>query len=85
MTRISQYFSSDLMILYLSLAPKAAKIINAKVDWSSLLLSQNFNLHIKLGFSCINVHKLPREMLKYEGGGSGVWFKHILFKLICTW
>ena len=41
--------------------------INIKFNWSSRHFSQNINIRIKLGFSCINVCKVPREMLKTEG------------------
>ena len=35
------------------------------------ILSQNFNIPIKHGFSCPDVHHVHQEMLKHEGGRSG--------------
>ena len=49
----------------------AAYKINVKVNWSSSRFSQNFNIRIKHGFSCINVRHGPPEMLKTEGDRSG--------------
>ena len=40
-------------------APIAASKINVKVDWSSRLFSQNFNIRIKHVFSCNNVRHVP--------------------------
>ena len=40
-------------------APIAALKINVKVDWSSCHFSQNFNIQIKHGFSCIDVRLVP--------------------------
>ena len=52
-------------------APKVALQFNVKVGWSSLNVSQNFNLRIKHGFSCINVRQVHQEMFKTEGDRSG--------------
>ena len=52
-------------------APAAAFKINVKVDWSSRHFSQNFNIRINHGFSCIDVSLVPREILKTEGDRSG--------------
>ena len=52
-------------------APIVALKFNVKVDWSSLNVSQNFNLLIKQGFSCINVRQVYEEMFKTEGDRSG--------------
>ena len=42
-------------VLFVFVAPIAAYKINVKFDWSSRFFSQNFNIWIKHGFSCINV------------------------------
>ena len=72
---ISQYYTVFIFILidatFGFVAPIAASKINVKVDWSSHHFSQNFNIRIKHGFSCINVHRVSREMLKTEGDRSG--------------
>ena len=47
--------------------PIAALKINVKVDWSSRPFSQNFNIRINHGFSCIDVSLVPRGILKTEG------------------
>ena len=47
-------------------APIVALKINVKVDWSSCHFSQNFNIRINHGFSCIDVSLVPREILKTE-------------------
>ena len=49
----------------------AALKINVKVDWSSRPFSQNFNIRINHGFSCIDVSLVPRGILKTEGDRSG--------------
>ena len=43
------------------------KKTNVKVDRSLRHFSQNSNIRIKHGFSCINVRHVLREMLKTEG------------------
>ena len=45
----------------------AALKINVKVDWSSRHFSQNFNIQVNHGFSCIDVSLVPRGILKTEG------------------
>ena len=52
-------------------APIAALKINVKVDWSSCHFSQNFNIRIYHGFSCIDVSLVPWGILKAEGDRSG--------------
>ena len=37
-------------------------------------LKTKINIGIKHGFSCINIRKVPREVLKTEAGGRG--FQH---------
>ena len=44
--------------------PIVALKINVKVDWSSYHFSQNFNIRINHGFSCIDVSLVPWEILK---------------------
>ena len=50
--------------LFVFVAPIAALKINVNVDWSSQHFSQNFNIRIDHGFSCIDVSLVPREILK---------------------
>ena len=57
--------------LFVFVAPIAALKINVKVDWSSRHFSQNFNIRIVHGFSCIDVSLVPRGILKTEGDRSG--------------
>ena len=58
-------------MLYLFVAPIAALKINVKVDWSARYFSQNFNIRINHGFSCIEVSLVRLEILKTEGDRSG--------------
>ena len=48
-------------------APKAALTINVKVDWSSRNFSQNFNIMVNHGLSCIDVSLVPKEILQTKG------------------
>ena len=52
-------------------APIAALKNNVKVDWSLRHFSQNFNIRINDGFSCIDVSLVPRGILKTEDDRSG--------------
>ena len=63
--------------MYVFVAPIAALKINVKVDWSSRHLSQNFNIRINHGFSCIVVGLVPREILLTEGDRSGGYRENI--------
>ena len=57
--------------LFVFVAPIAASKINVKVDWSSRHFSQNFNILINHGLSCIDVSLVPMEILQTEGDKSG--------------
>ena len=57
--------------LFVFVAPKAALKINVKVDWSSRHFSQNFNILINHGLSCIDVSLVPMEILQTDGDRSG--------------
>ena len=57
--------------LFVFVAPIVALKINVKVDWSLCNFSQNFNIRINDGFSCIDVSLVPWGILKAEGDRSG--------------
>ena len=58
------FLSMDALFVFVT--PIAASKINVKVDWSSRHFPQNFNIRIKLGYTCNNVRHVPREMFKTD-------------------
>ena len=60
------------MLLYVGQDPYCPPM-SSSPNW--IINNKSINIGIKHGFSCINIHQVPREVLKTEAGGRG--FQHL--------